>query len=136
MNAIFADTSYFVALLDRDDDFHAAASAFSAGMPRPMLVTSAIIQELGAAFSGVAYRGLLRVVLEIVRAAEAEMVHVDATLQQRAIELFEKRRDKQWSLADCISFLVMRDRGVYEAATTDHHFEEAGFIALLRNPVQ
>ena len=42
------------------------------------------------------------------------------------------RRDKNWSLTDCISFVVMKDRGPTQALTADHHFEQAGFKALLR----
>jgi uncharacterized protein len=41
------------------------------------------------------------------------------------------RRDKEWSLTDCISFVVMKERGLTEALTADHHFEQAGFKALL-----
>jgi predicted nucleic acid-binding protein len=48
------------------------------------------------------------------------------------INLFSERKDKQWSLTDCISFVVMREGGLTEALTADHHFEQAGFIALLK----
>jgi hypothetical protein len=46
--------------------------------------------------------------------------------------LYRQRADKDWSLTDCISFVVMRQRGLTEALTGDHHFEQAGFVALLR----
>jgi predicted nucleic acid-binding protein len=45
----------------------------------------------------------------------------------------ERAQDKEWSLTDCISFLLMRERGIHEALTHDHHFEQAGFVALLRS---
>lgn len=48
------------------------------------------------------------------------------------IRLYEQRRDKQWSLTDCISFVVMKREGLTEALTGDHHFEQAGFVALLK----
>jgi predicted nucleic acid-binding protein len=50
----------------------------------------------------------------------------------RGIQLYDSRPDKQWSLTDCISFVVMQDRGIVEALTGDHHFEQAGFTALLK----
>ena len=50
---------------------------------------------------------------------------------EQGVELFENRLDKDWSLTDCISFIVMRERGLTEALTGDHHFEQAGFRALL-----
>jgi predicted nucleic acid-binding protein len=53
-------------------------------------------------------------------------------LFKRGVELFRTRRDKEWSLTDCISFLVMQQRGISDALTHDHHFEQAGFTILLR----
>jgi predicted nucleic acid-binding protein len=47
------------------------------------------------------------------------------------LELYSRRPDKEWSLTDCISFVVMEEHGLTEALTTDHHFEQAGFTALL-----
>jgi hypothetical protein len=50
---------------------------------------------------------------------------------QRGLDLFAGRSDKNWSLTDCISFVVMQDEGLTEALTGDSHFEQAGFKALL-----
>jgi hypothetical protein len=50
----------------------------------------------------------------------------------RGLALYAARPDKEWSLTDCVSFLVMQDHGVTEALTADHHFEQAGFVALLK----
>jgi uncharacterized protein len=47
-------------------------------------------------------------------------------------KLYGTRRDKDWSLTDCISFVVMQRHGITEALTGDHHFEQAGFRALLK----
>jgi predicted nucleic acid-binding protein len=51
---------------------------------------------------------------------------------ERGLDLYDARPDKEWSLTDCISFIVMQDHGTYEALTGDHHFEQAGFVALLK----
>ena len=132
MKSVFADTSYFMALLKANDDYHDVAHAFSSSNHGPLVTTSAVIQELGARFSRAAERSLFLALLVALDQEGSEIVHVSELLQQRAIERFAKRRDKDWSLADCISFLVMEDRGIIEAATADRHFEEAGFVALLR----
>ena len=69
-----------------------------------------------------------------VRRGDADTVIVppDPLLFEQGIELFADRPDKEWSLTDCISFLVMRKEQVTEAPTADHHFEQAGFITLLK----
>jgi len=50
----------------------------------------------------------------------------------RGLALYISRPDKDWSLTDCISFVVMKERGLTGALTADHHFEQAGFVALLK----
>jgi len=62
------------------------------------------------------------------------VVSVDTTLLTRALDLFESRADKEWGLTDCISFVVMGDRGLADAATGDRHFQQAGFRALMAEP--
>jgi predicted nucleic acid-binding protein len=53
-------------------------------------------------------------------------------LWDEAFRLYRDRPDKQWSLCDCISFVVMQSRGLREALSADEHFQQAGFRALLR----
>ena len=65
-----------------------------------------------------------------------EIVHVDATLDMQSWQLLKTRIDKEWSLVDCASFIIMQQRGIKEALTTDHHLEQAGFIRLLINNSQ
>jgi uncharacterized protein len=60
------------------------------------------------------------------------LVPVDERLFSDGFSLFSKRMDKEWSLTDCISFVVMQREGIHEALTGDHHFEQAGFVALLK----
>ena len=77
-----------------------------------------------------------RQVLDFVRAVmehpEIEVVWVDGILHERAMQLLESRLDKLYSLCDAISFVLMKDRGLTKALTTDHHFEQEGFRRLLR----
>jgi predicted nucleic acid-binding protein len=54
------------------------------------------------------------------------------TIGRQGLELHSRRADKEWSLTDCISFFVMQERGIHQALAHDHHFEQAGFEALLR----
>ena len=60
------------------------------------------------------------------------IVPADKRLYDSGIALYRDRPDKAWSLTDCISFVVMKERGISEALTGDHHFEQAGFVPLLK----
>ena len=71
-------------------------------------------------------------VQSIKASQDVEIVHVDVDLDNRAWRLLEQRLDKQWSLVDCSSFIIMQERGLTDALTTDHHFDQAGFVRLLR----
>jgi uncharacterized protein len=61
-----------------------------------------------------------------------EIIHVDISPDAQAWQLFSQRLDKNWSLVDCASFVIMQHRGILEAFTTDHHFEQAGFVCPLK----
>lgn len=52
-------------------------------------------------------------------------------LYAQAAELYKRYSDKEWGLTDCVSFVVMRERGIQEALTADTDFRQAGFHALL-----
>ena len=61
-----------------------------------------------------------------------ELVFIGPKLHSDAVDLLRRRPDKSWSLCDAVSFMLMAERGIHEALTTDHHFEQAGFARLLR----
>lgn len=64
---------------------------------------------------------------------EVEIVNVDDALFQSAFELYKTHKDKSWGMTDCISFVVMRERGIIDALTNDKDFHQAGFNALMRS---
>jgi predicted nucleic acid-binding protein len=68
----------------------------------------------------------------MAESSEYVFVDVDAQLREQAMQLHRQRLDKHWSLTDCVSFVVMQERGIHQALAHDHHFEQAGFEALLR----
>ena len=69
---------------------------------------------------------------ELEAASDTEVIHPDWSLWTLSVQLYAARPDKSWSLTDCISFVVMQDRGLTEALTADRHFEQAGFTILLK----
>ena len=62
-----------------------------------------------------------------------ELVWIDETRHEAAMKLLENRLDKQYSLCDAVSFLVMNEHQLLHALTTDHHFEQARFVKLLES---
>jgi predicted nucleic acid-binding protein len=132
VNAAFADTSFFLALLRADDPVHERAERELASN-RPLLTTEFILLELGNACArAVDHEDFLTLVAGLRASPRATITALDSRLLDRGLELMRVRPDKDWSLTDCISFVVMQDRGLHDALTADHNFEQAGFKAVLR----
>ena len=99
---------------------------------RTILTTEFILLELGNACARAEDHDDFLAVLAGIRASlRTRIIPLDSRLLQRGLELLADRPDKNWSLTDCISFVVMQDEGITEALTGDGHFEQAGFKALL-----
>ena len=132
MNAVFADTSFYLAVLNPRDLAHAKALQVGDSLHRPVVLTDFILLELGNALSSVGQRELFsRLVPSLRSRPNVRIVPATRDLLDRGLDLFSRRRDKEWSLTDCISFVVMREEGLTDALTTDHHFKQAGFRVLL-----
>lgn len=130
---VFIDTSYFAALAMPNDALHASAASWSARLPGPFLTVEYVLWEFVNLLSQPAHRPRAHAMLAEIRANPAITV-VGATpgLFAAGLEQHRERPDKSWSLTDCISFVVMEERGVRDALTGDHHFEQAGFNVLLK----
>lgn len=132
MSDCFADTSYFLALVNPDDDAHAAAVQATNRVSGSVITTTAVLNELGNHLSAPPNRPLFLETLTRLRTNPRSIVHVEARLFEAGVALYEGRRDKHWSLTDGISFVAMREMGLSDALTTDHHFQQAGFRLLLQ----
>lgn len=134
MKTVFADTFYFLALLNPSDQAHAKAVAFTSGNTIRMVTTEWVLTELADGLAG-SRRGrkeFLGTLADLQADADVTIVPGDPALMAEGVQLYAKRLDKEWSLTDCISFVVMQKQGITEAVTGDHHFEQAGFVALLK----
>jgi uncharacterized protein len=133
MRTVFADTFYFLALLDSREAFHRQASQFSSDSEVQIVTTEWILAEFGNAYADPRDRAdfinLYRILIVHPR---VKIIPAQTILFQSGIELFAERGDKEWSLVDCISFVTMEQEDLTEALTGDHHFQQAGFTALLR----
>ena len=131
----FADTSFGISLLEEGDDCHDRAMAWQRRVVaehNALVTTEPVMWELLNFFSAppLRHRGL-----QLYRGAhnrrEISVMDFDPDLCRAAITLYSNRMDKEWGVVDCFSFELMRIRGMKYALTADHHFEQAGLVALL-----
>lgn len=135
MPTYFADTSFWIALSNRRDQYHAQAVKWTEHIRRVrsvILTTEAVLWEWMNALADVATRqtaaqGYRR----LHRDPSVEVMPFLSDLDEAALRVYESRHDKAWSLTDCLSFTVMTQRKLTQALTTDHHFQQAGFEPML-----
>jgi uncharacterized protein len=132
MTEAFADSFYYIALLNPADQFHAAAVRATQGLSARLVTTAWVLTDVADALSAPAVRQRTHQFLERVAAdPNTALISEHKPWYARGVDLYGKRPDKAWSLTDCISFALMTERGLTEALTGDHHFLQAGFRALL-----
>jgi len=130
---IFLDTGYFLALFNPRDRLHARAITWSRCTREPLVLSEYVLWECVNAFSGLPGRKSAYAIVQYVEVERGcELVSASPALLRAGLTLHRQRQDKEWSLTDCISFHIMQERGIRQALAYDQHFEQAGFIALLR----
>ena len=132
MKRCFADTYFFLGWWNRRDQAHGRVQEFLGGFEGRVWTTRWVLMEVADAFAGSHMRREVRRLFEEMEVDEQiTIVEPTTPLYRRGLALYDARADKEWSLTDCISFVVMGDEGLAEALTGDRHFEQAGFTALL-----
>ena len=136
MPEVFADTGYWIALLNERDSLHAQARELSERFSAATIVTTEMVLTELLNYASGGGRQQRRIAGEAIRGwmtdASIEVVPQTSTQFQAALERYLTRLDHSWSVVDCASFIVMETRQIQEALAFDRHFEQAGFTALLR----
>jgi len=128
MKAVFTDTSYYLALVNPTDQYHSAACEWTSHFAETSVTTAWVIAELANAMSKAAYRPFfLSLLRDLQTDSRVMIIPASKDLFDRGLDLYARRVDKDWALTDCISFLVMEDHGLKNAASFDRHFTQAGF---------
>jgi predicted nucleic acid-binding protein len=132
MSRVVAEAFYFVALLNRADQFHQKATAAAQQLRDDIMTTEWVLAEVADALAGPINR---LVVAAFIRDLSADpkvfIVRASSNWFERGLQLYEQRPDKDWPLTDCISFAIMKEEKLTDALTGDHHFAQAGFKMLL-----
>jgi len=134
---VFLDTAFALALANPHDLLHDRAihlaDLMEAARTR-LITTRVVLMEIGNALAKVRYRAASITLLTALETdPNVEIISMTDDLYHRAFHFYHQRPDKEWGLIDCVSFIVMQDRGLIAALTADKHYQQAGYHALLRD---
>jgi predicted nucleic acid-binding protein len=132
MKRYFADAYFFFAWWNRRDRAHPRVQAFLDQFDGYLVTTRWVLMEVADGFATTPARRMVRALLDdLASDPMISIIEAEHSLHERGLALYDSRPDKEWSLTDCISFIVMTDSELTEALTGDRHFEQAGFRAIL-----
>jgi len=131
---LFLDTVFIQAILNKNDQYHSRAMELFPRVKnaREVWITEAILMEVGNALSACDRQKVADFIRQCYDTDNISVVSVTPQLFQEGLKMYESRQDKTWGLVDCLSFIVMKQQNLTDAATSDIHFQQAGFRALLR----
>ncbi len=135
MRQVFADTSYWIALVNPRDQVHAKAISVTQQLSSVRILTSEMVlaEVLNSFSDGGPLRQAVGGMVQRLR-GNRDVIIVPQTSEQfeSALRRYKQAADKSWNLTDCASFQVMEAEQMQAALTHDQHFAQAGFEALLR----
>ena len=138
MSDLFVDTSGWANLIDVSQPFHSLSVKIyqnTRSQKHKIITTSYIITELIALLSSplrIPRPKVIAFIQSLKTSPYVEVIQISKEIDTKAWELLMQRQDKEWSLVDCSSFIVMQESKITESLISDHHFEQAGFICLLK----
>jgi len=129
----FLDAAFVIALTSVRDQDHARAIELAEEYDGKSLLTKdAVLLEIGNALARRNRTQAAAMIQRLLAAEHVTVVRLTPELFERAFAFYTTHRDKEWGMTDCISFVVMRDKEMADALTSDRHFVQAGFRALMR----
>ena len=135
MPTVLVDTAAWIALVNTRDELHSRAQQTMADLRHQkvaLITTEFVLLEVSNALCTSAWRERGVKLIDGLRSlANLQIVSVDTTLLAEGWQLYRSRLDKEWSLTDCTSIIVMQKERIEQVFTSDHHFEQAGFTKLL-----
>lgn len=135
MLKVFVDSAAWIALVNARDSLRQPARRVMSGLRKQgalLTTTEFVLLEVANALSAPAFRTqAVTLINELRRSPNLRLIPATTTLLAEGLELYRDRPDKEWSLTDCTSFVVMRQEKITQAFTSDHHFMQAGFVKLL-----
>ena len=132
---LFVDTAYIYALFNKRDQWHEKALEWQQKLAlenRSLITTQFILTEIADGLSPLKSRqNAVNIIHALENSEIVEVIPATPELFRKGLNLYESRPDKSWGLTDCISFVVMNEKNLFEVLTTDDHFRQAGFRVLM-----
>ena len=136
MRVVFADSGYWIALLVSSDQLHERALEVRDEVAGCTIVTSEMVLAEVMNYTSRGGRALRQAAFalleELLDDPDVEIAMQTSRQFEAAARMYAARPDQTWSLTDCATFLIMRERDIAHALAHDRDFEQAGFVALLR----
>ena len=131
---VFIDTSFIIAILNPNDQYNKIAQKYINDLFQDYEVwtSEAVLFELGNAFAKTNRELVNRFISNLRRSNYVHIIWGSEILFQKALTIYSQHQDKNWSLTDCLSFIIMNENDLNVAYSSDHHFEQAGFQYILR----
>lgn len=136
MRRVFADSGYWIALINPRDSLHQKAKSISSNLGLVRIITSEMV--LAEVLNSLAGKGadIRRVASVLIEQLEnnpnTDVVPLTSIQFKEALNLYKSRPDKDWSLTDCASIQILQEKGVVDTLSYDKHFIQAGFTSMLR----
>jgi uncharacterized protein len=135
MPTVLVDTAAWIALVNTRDELHEQAEDMMAELRRrnaTLVTTEFVLLEVANSFCTIAWRDkAIKLINGLRLMPNLRIVPASSSLVADGWQLYTSRSDKEWSLTDCISIVVMQREKIEQAFTSDRHFEQAGFTKLL-----
>jgi len=131
-NSIFVDTSFVIALINERDLDHAKALKLADQYNRyPFVTIDSILLEIENALSPKYQKESQEIITHFHSSENVTIIQLNSLLLQKGIEMSDTYQGQNWDLVDCLAFVVMHEMGITKALTSDLHFEQAHFQALM-----
>lgn len=135
MKTVFADTQFWVAKINPLDQWHKRAieAEYKIGIVKIVTSEQVVIEVLNyfSKFRSDTKQAAATAMRSILASEEVEVILQSETILAEGFDLYESRLDKGYSLTDCISMNLMREREIFEILTHDRHFRQEGFKILM-----
>jgi uncharacterized protein len=134
MTSLFLDAGFIIAVAAPRDERHSQAIGCWRGIlgsDAAVTTTSFIVDEVVTWLNGKdAHAAAVAIGRILIESSRVDLVHVNQELFDKGWAYFVRHDDKRYSLTDCISFVLMEQKGLRQVLTFDRHFQQAGFECL------